>query len=205
MLAAIKGSAPAMSAAAPMPTTRRTPAAVTETSDEDYVKRAARGDRGAFESLYRRHSGRIYALCLRMTANRALAEDATQDAFIQAWRKLSGFRGDAAFTSWLHRIAVNVVLSLQRKQSREQAGLAAAADETLIAQAEEPRRDGEELEAAIAELPTRARHGFVLVGVCGYSHEEAGDALGIAAGTCKAQLHRARQLLAVRLKGEHDE
>jgi RNA polymerase sigma-70 factor (ECF subfamily) len=204
MLAALKGNAQAMSAAA-MPSTRREPPAVTEPSDEHYVKRAARGDRGAFECLYRRHSGRIYALCLRMTANRALAEDTTQDAFIQAWRKLSAFRGDAAFTSWLHRIAVNVVLSQQRKHSREQAGLHAAADEALLTQAEEPRRDGEELEAAIADLPTRARHVFVLVGVCGYSHEEAGEALGIAAGTCKAQLHRARQLLADRLQGEHNE
>ena len=98
-----------------------------------------------------------------------------------------------------------MVLSQQRKQSRERAGLQAVASEAELTEAEEPRRDGEELEAAIAGLPTRARHVFVLVGVCGYSHEEAGDALGIAAGTCKAQLHRARQLLADRLNGEDDE
>lgn len=187
--------------ASAMPAVARS-ARVTEPSDEDDVARAANGDRAAFERLYRRHNGRIYALCLRMTANRALAEDSTQDAFIQAWRKLSEFRGDAAFSSWLHRIAVNVVLTHQRRQSREQAGLAAAAGDAMLEHAEEPRRDTEALEAAIAGLPTRARHVFVLVGVCGYTHEEAGDALGIAAGTCKAQLHRARQLLADRLEGE---
>lgn len=187
--------------ASAMPAVARS-ARVTEPSDEDDVARAANGDRAAFERLYRRHNGRIYALCLRMTANRALAEDSTQDAFIQAWRKLSEFRGDAAFSSWLHRIAVNVVLTHQRRQSREQAGLAAAAGDAMLEHAAEPRRDTEALEAAIAGLPTRARHVFVLVGVCGYTHEEAGDALGIAAGTCKAQLHRARQLLADRLEGE---
>ena len=175
-----------------------------KTADQHYVERAARGDHRAYEQLYRLHNAHIYALCLRMTANTAAAEDATQDTFIQGWRKLASFRGDSAFSSWLHRIAVNIVLSAMRKNKREAAGLALAAaveHETTS----EPEHALGDVERAIATLPERARQVFVLVGVCGYRHDEAADFLGVAVGTCKAHMHRARQLLCDQLDGDDNE
>jgi RNA polymerase sigma-70 factor (ECF subfamily) len=159
------------------------------------LRRARKGDRRAFEQLYRDHVGQVYGLCLRMTGQPAEAEDCVQDAFIQAWRKLAQFRGDAAFGTWLHRIAVNAVLARRRRQKPEDP-LEHAAEP--VAAAESPA-DQSDLEAAVAELPEGARHVFVLLAVYGYTHEEAGEMLGIAGGTCKAQLHRARRLLAERL------
>lgn len=165
---------------------------------DDLVARARAGNQAAYEQLYRQHCGHIYALCLRMTANRAEAEDATQDAFIQAWRKLSSFRGDSAFSSWLHRIAVNVVLSTLRQRKREAERLKGlVTDEPTLTQAAHELPD---LERAIGDLPERARHVFVLVGVYGYSHEQVAETMDIAIGTCKAHLHRARQLLAEQLE-----
>ncbi|MEO0576135.1 MAG: RNA polymerase sigma factor [Pseudomonadota bacterium] len=159
----------------------------------DYVSRASAGDARAYEHLYRAHCGQIYALCLRMTANTAEAEDATQDAFIQAWNKLSTFRGDSAFSSWLHRIAVNVVLTHMRKRKREVQQLALVV--TDAPSTTEPTHAMPDLERAIAALPERARQVFVLAGVYGYTHEQVADTLDVAVGTCKAHLHRARQML----------
>lgn len=165
---------------------------------EDVVARAADGDRRAYEHLYHRHCGHIYALCLRMTANVAEAEDATQDAFIQAWSKLSSFRGDSAFSSWLHRIAVNVVLTRMRRNKREteRLKLVAPGDDMVS----EDGHNMPDLERAIAGLPERARQVFVLAGVYGYTHEQVAETLDVAVGTCKAHLHRARQLLAAELQ-----
>ncbi|MEO1580197.1 MAG: sigma-70 family RNA polymerase sigma factor [Pseudomonadota bacterium] len=163
----------------------------------DLVARAAAGDRKAYEVLYHRHCGQIYALCLRMTANSAEAEDATQDAFIQAWRKLEAFRGDSAFSSWLHRIAVNVVLTRMRKSKRESEKLKLVTNEDEGVTTDQ--HDMPDLERAIAELPERARQVFVLAGVYGYTHEQVAETLDVAVGTCKAHLHRARQLLAAQL------
>jgi RNA polymerase sigma-70 factor (ECF subfamily) len=159
------------------------------------VRRARKGDRRAFEQLYRSHVGQVYGLCLRMTGQPAEAEDCAQEAFIQAWSKLAQFRGDAAFGTWLHRIAVNAVLA-RRRRSRPEDPLDAAAEPAAPAGSPADQSD---LEAAVAALPEGARHVFVLLAVYGYTHEEAGTMLGIAAGTCKAQLHRARRLLAERL------
>ncbi|MEM7612609.1 MAG: RNA polymerase sigma factor [Pseudomonadota bacterium] len=167
---------------------------------DDYVARAAAGDRRAYEQLYRQHCGHIYALCLRMTANTAEAEDATQDAFIQAWRKLDSFRGDSAFSSWLHRIAVNVVLASMRRRKRDAERLQQAFDANETPAAEQ-LHDLSDLERAIASLPERARQVFVLAGVYGYTHEQVADTLDVAVGTCKAHLHRARQMLAQQLDG----
>jgi RNA polymerase sigma-70 factor (ECF subfamily) len=166
-----------------------------ETEQAD-IAAAARGDRRAFERLYRAYGQRIFALCLRMTADRGTAEELVQDVFVRAWEKLGSFRGDAAFGTWLHRVAVNIVLS-RRKQDgvhRERT----VDDETSLDAA--PARavsvgDRLDLEAAIAGLPTGARRVFVLHDVEGYTHEEIGDLLGITAGGSKAQLHRARLLL----------
>ena len=172
--------------------------AVTEygpQSEADWLQRARQSDVAAFELLYRKYVDRIYALCLRMTANPSEADDCTQDAFIQAWTKLASFRGDSAFSTWLHRIAVNAVLGRMRKQRREQDRIKAVVDAGEMRTSQEDDGGMQDLEYAIGELPKGARHVFVLHAVYGYSHDETGDMLGIAAGTSKAQLHRARRLL----------
>ncbi|MDH3612932.1 MAG: sigma-70 family RNA polymerase sigma factor [Gammaproteobacteria bacterium] len=174
-----------------------------EIMDEaDWIARAQRSDTRAFESLYRMHVDKVYGLCLRMTGNVSEAEDCAQEAFIQAWNKLDRFRGDSAFATWLHRIAVNAVLGRMRKSKREQDRIQVAM-ETLsspasIADTGELR----DLSDAVDRLPEGARHVFVLFSVYGYSHDEASKMLGIAPGTSKAQLHRARRLLAQQLKTE---
>lgn len=163
------------------------------------IGQAQRSDRRAFEALYRLHVDKIYGLCLRMTGNVSEAEDCTQDAFIQAWNKLGKFRGDSAFATWLHRIAVNTVLGRIRKSKREQDRIEVVADTAPAPLASNDSGDLRDLSEAINRLPAGARHVFVLHAVYGYSHDEAGRMLGIAAGTSKAQLHRARRLLSQQL------
>lgn len=177
--------------------------AVTEQglADElEWVERARQADTSAFESLYRLHVDKIYGLCLRMTGNASEAEDCTQDAFIQAWRKLAKFRGDSAFSSWLHRIAVNAVLVRMRKSRREQDRIQAVTDISPAAKTVGDSGNLEDLQKAVDELPAGARRVFVLHAVYGYSHDETSSMLGIAVGTSKAQLHRAKRLLAQQLK-----
>ena len=164
-----------------------------------WIGQAQRSDRRAFEALYRMHVDKIYGLCLRMTGNVSEAEDCTQDAFIQAWNKLGKFRGDSAFATWLHRIAVNTVLGRMRKSKREQDRIEVVADTAPAPLASNDSGDLRDLSEAINRLPAGARHVFVLHAVYGYSHDEAGRMLGIAAGTSKAQLHRARRLLSQQL------
>ena len=172
-------------------------------SDEaDWIAQAQRADARAFESLYRLHIDRVYGLCLRMTGNVTEAEDCAQEAFIQAWNKLDKFRGDSAFSTWIHRIAVNAVLGRIRKSKREHDRIQIAAE---VGPSPVSMGDGGELRdlsEAVDRLPEGARHVFVLNAVYGYSHEEAGNMLGIATGTSKAQLHRARRLLSQQLKQE---
>jgi RNA polymerase sigma-70 factor (ECF subfamily) len=169
--------------------------------ERDLVAAAVLGSVPAFEQLYRLHVSRVYGLCLRMTREHSTAEDCTQEAFIQAWRALPAFQGRSGFSTWLHRIAVNAVLARARKR-REVLGDEASIDEVADATADGGVEDpgaSRDLEVAIGRLPPGARHVLVLSGVYGYSHEETADMLGIAVGTCKAQLHRARQLLTARL------
>jgi len=178
-------------------------AAVTEQGQIDergWVERAQQADTTAFESLYRLHVDRVYGLCLRMTGNPSEAEDCTQEAFIQAWNKLSKFRGDSAFGTWIHRIAVNSVLGRMRKARREQDRIEAVTDISPAPETVGDSGNFEDLQNAVDDLPEGARHVFVLHAVYGYSHDETGDMLGIAAGTSKAQLHRAKRLLAQQLK-----
>jgi RNA polymerase sigma-70 factor (ECF subfamily) len=170
------------------------------TDEADWISRAQQADAKAFESLYRLHADRIYGLCLRMTGNVAEAEDCTQEAFIQAWNKMDKFRGDSAFGTWIHRIAVNAVLGRMRKSKRERDRIQLASDEVLSPASINDDGELRDLSDAVNRLPEGARHVFVLYGVYGYSHEEAGNMLGIAAGTSKAQLHRARRLLAQQLE-----
>jgi RNA polymerase sigma-70 factor (ECF subfamily) len=164
-----------------------------------WIQQAQRSDAQAFEALYRLHVDKIYGLCLRMTGNVSEAEDSTQEAFIQAWNKLGKFRGDSAFATWLHRIAVNTVLGRMRKSKREQDRIQAVADTQPAPLATGDTGELRDLSAAVDKLPAGARHVFVLHAVYGYSHDEAASMLGIAAGTSKAQLHRARRLLSQQL------
>ncbi len=172
------------------------------TREAAWIRQAKRSDAKAFEALYRLHVDKVYGLCLRMTGNVSEAEDCTQEAFIQAWNKLKVFRGDSAFATWLHRIAVNSVLGRIRKSKREQERLLTVADTAAPPRATNDGGELQDLADAINLLPERARHVFVLHAVYGYSHDEAGDMLGIASGTSKAQLHRARKLLAQQLEKE---
>ena len=166
-------------------------------TDARDVELAQQGDLGAFERLYSNNLGRVYALCLRMVANRTLAEELAQDVFVRAWQKLSTFRGESAFSSWLHRLAVNVVLSEQRSRRRREARIVAVEDPAVH---ETPRPigpvgEGVDLEKAIATLPDGARRIFVLHDVEGHNHREISEMTGLAVGTSKAHLHRARKLL----------
>ncbi len=178
------------------------------TAERLLVERAQKGDVVAFESLYRSHLGRIYALCLRMTGSEHEAEEMAQEAFIRAWEKLSSFRHQSAFGSWLHRLAVNVVLvrwrSRRRRRDRVVAWgeVSAATDVGLEDVAARQQRPAPppvgldlDLEKAIAGLPAGARMVFVLHDIEGYRHREIADLTGLKEGTSKAQLHRARKLL----------
>jgi len=160
------------------------------------VERAQQGERRAFESLYREHVGRVYALCLRMSGDAERAEELTQDVFVRAWTRLSSFRGDAAFGTWLHRIAVNAVLQKRRgDRRREQRVETRDALELEAPAARERTAERMDLERAVATLPEGARAVFLLHDVQGYKHHEIADMMGLAVGTTKAQLHRARRLL----------
>jgi RNA polymerase sigma-70 factor (ECF subfamily) len=162
------------------------------------IAAAVGGDVGAFERLYRQFSPRIYGLCLRLTGQREAAEDCVQDAFVAAWRALPRFERRSLFSTWMQRIAVQTVLARRRglKVTQEvgapEEGLPDAADPASGT----PPLD---IERAITALPEGARQVLVLVGLYGYSHAEAADALGVAEGTCRAQLHRARGLLTAAL------
>jgi RNA polymerase sigma-70 factor (ECF subfamily) len=151
----------------------------------------------AFEALYRRHAGRVLALCLRLTADRGRAEEAVQDVFVRVWERLGSFRGESAFTSWLHRLAVNTVLHAMRSDRRRVARVAPADGEPLADAAGAPARIDEQidLEEAIARLPEQVRTVVVLHDVEGYTHEEIAQMTGVAAGTVRSQLSRARRIL----------
>lgn len=173
-----------------------------KTDEAGWIERAQRSDAKAFESLYRMHIDKVYGLCLRMTGNVAEAEDCAQDAFIQAWNKLDRFRGDSAFATWLHRIAVNTVLGRMRKSKREQDRIQLASETSASPLSVVDSGELRDLSEAVDRLPQGARHVFVLYAVYGYSHDEASKMLGIAPGTSKAQLHRARRLLTQQLTKE---
>ena len=154
----------------------------------------------AFEQLYRLHSGRVYALCLRLTANTAKAEEFAQEAFVRAWLKIHSFRGDSSFASWLYRLTTNVVLSELRKKSLQ---LVSLEDITVEASGSVSQFGAEQIdtgkimdmEKAINQLPSGARTIFVLHDIEGYKHTEIAEMTQLAVGTSKTQLHRARKLL----------
>jgi RNA polymerase sigma-70 factor, ECF subfamily len=170
----------------------------SEAPDTDLARRAAGGDMRAFEELYRRHNRRVYSLCLRMTQNVSEAEDLAQEVFVHLFRKVGSFRGESAFTTWLHRLTVNKVLMHFRKRK--------ARDERMTDDGEVPEQavlgtenaaripviDRIALDAAIAQLPPGYRAVFILHDVEGHEHTEVARMLGCSVGTSKSQLHKAR-------------
>jgi RNA polymerase sigma-70 factor (ECF subfamily) len=166
-------------------------------AQRDVVRRAQAGDRAAFEELYRDNLRRVFALCLRLCGDPSLAEEIAQDVFVRAWQKLDQFRGESAFSSWLHTLTVNVALTERRSRRRRTSRVVAAEDPTVFEQPRETQRPeaGMDLERAMDVLPPGARAVFVLHDVEGYRHHEIAELTGVATGTSKAQLHRARRLL----------
>jgi RNA polymerase sigma-70 factor, ECF subfamily len=171
------------------------PVAMADSTD---VALAASGDRQAFERLYRTHSNRVFSICTRMSGSKTRGEELTQDVFVRTWEKLPQFRGESAFSTWLHRLAVNVVLNARKSEGKQ----AARTDQNDISDDrwEEAARapmhiERMDLAEAIAKLPAGARKVFVLHDVEGYKHEEIAELMGITSGGSKAQLHRARLLL----------
>jgi RNA polymerase sigma-70 factor, ECF subfamily len=179
-------------------------------SEAEAIERAKAGDAESFEGLYGLHKRRVYSLCLRMTGNTAEAEDLTQEAFLQLYRKIATFRGESAFSTWLHRLAVNVVLMHLRKKGLPEISL----DEALEPQHEDgPKKDigardnvlagsidRVNLERAIESLPPGYRIIFVLHDVEGYEHNEIAEMMGCSIGNSKSQLHKARMKLRDLLK-----
>jgi len=178
------------------------------------VRLASAGDEPAFERLYRTHSGRVFALCLRMSGSRQHATELTQDVFVHVWQRLGTWRGESALASWIYRLTVNLVLSNVRGEQRRQkhemneeeqaesrehppAYRGHPAENSAVGAHVRPASVGDaiDLERAIAALPTGARTVFVLHDVEGYQHGEIAKMTGTAEGTCRAQLHRARKLL----------
>jgi len=188
--------------------TNKTPAPKAA-SEAQLIARAQRGDEEAFAALFEAHKRRVYSLCLRMTSNTAEAEDLTQEAFLQLFRKISTFRGESAFSTWLHRLAVNVVLMHLRKKGLQQVSL----DEVDTSQDEPIKRDyGTDdqrltgsverigLQKAISDLPPGYRTVFVLHDVEGYEHNEIAEIMKCSVGNSKSQLHKARMKLRERLR-----
>ena len=172
------------------------------TDEVRWVAEARRGDRNAFRHLVEAYSRALFALCMRITRDSTMAEDAVQEAFFNAYRHLGDFDGRSSFKTWLHRIAVNAVLARGRRRHEDLGGDESIEDQIASSIADtgvEDAGESRDLENAIGLLPPGARHVLVLAGVYGYSHEETASMLGIAVGTCKAQLHRARHLLSRRL------
>jgi RNA polymerase sigma-70 factor (ECF subfamily) len=183
----------------------------TEAGEAEAIEKAKHGDPEAFQALYDRHKRRVYSLCLRMTANTAEAEDLTQEAFLQLYRKIATFRGESAFSTWLHRLSVNVVLMHLRKKGLPVVSL----EETTQGGTEEdtPKKDfGAEdvalagsidrlqLQRAVESLPPGYRTIFVLHDVQGYEHNEIAGIVGCSIGNSKSQLHKARMKLRDLLK-----
>ena len=164
-------------------------------SERADVALAAAGDQQAYERLYRAHVARIHSLVRRMVGGDGDADELVQDAFVRAWQRLSTFRGESAFGTWLHRLTVNLVLNWQKSRNRGRKLFDDDAMIDLSAGRRETPEEAMDLESALKELPKGARQIFVLHDVEGFKHEEIADMLDITSGTSKAQLHRARMLM----------
>lgn len=164
------------------------------------VARARSGDVPAFERLYRANVGRVYAVCLRMSGDADAADELVQRAFVRAWQRLGSFRGDSAFSTWLHRLAVNAVLEDRRSNRRSVVQLHADPDADPRERTPVPPGTRLDLERAVALLPDGARQVLVLHDIEGWPHDEIAAAMGITVGTSKSQLSRARSLLRETLR-----
>lgn len=166
-------------------------------SEPMLIAQARQRNQHAFRRLYDRYLGKVYGLCLRMTGSRQMAEEATQEVFIQVWRKIDTFAGDSSFSTWLHSLAANTTISYLRKQKNWLQRMVVTDDYEHMAQQlpAGAATDEEHLHACLARLPERARLVFVLHAIEGYRQEEIASSLGIALGTVKAQFHRARELM----------
>ena len=163
---------------------------------DDEVRQAQKGDVGAFATIYDAHAAAVHSLVRRMVADEREARELTQDTFVRAWERLTGFKRQSSLSTWLHRIAVNVVLEHLRRGKRDALRLIDAADGSVPSHSDVGRLDTRmDVNAALARLPAGARTVFVLHDVEGYSHDEIAEMTGIAAGTARAQLFRARQRL----------
>jgi RNA polymerase sigma-70 factor (ECF subfamily) len=176
---------------------------LTESTDADVVRRAQHGDVIALERIYRLHSRKVYNLCLRMTGDRTEAEDLTQDVFLQLLRKIDTFRGESAFSTWLHRMSVNIVLMRFRKKPIAQTSLDAISNPEDEFSAPPKELGGPDLrlngvidrvtlQAAINELPPGYKAMFILHDIEGYNHEEIAEMFGCSVGNSKSQVHKAR-------------
>jgi RNA polymerase sigma-70 factor, ECF subfamily len=173
--------------------------ALNRTGQESDVALAAAGDSSAFERIYRAHLARIHSLARRMLGN-DYADEVTQDIFVRTWQKLSTFRGESAFTTWLHRLALNVIIERRRSMAIQRTRLAddpIALDMAMVPPSRSDLRV--DFEYAIGQLPEGAREIFILHDVEGYKHREIAVMLQIATGTSKRQLHRARMLMREQL------
>ena len=181
-----------------------------EFNEANAIERAKQGDGEAFQALYEKHKRRVYSLCLRMTANTAEAEDLTQEAFLQLFRKIATFRGESAFSTWLHRLSVNVVLMHLRKKGLPVVSLE---ETTQGGEEDSPKKDfgaqdlalagsidRMQLQRAVDDLPPGYRTIFVLHDVEGYEHNEIAEIVGCSIGNSKSQLHKARMKLRDLLK-----
>ena len=178
----------------------RTPPTAGAADPADCVRQAAAGDVRAFEQLYRTHLPRVHSLVRRLAGGRD-ADELTQDVFVRVWQKLGTFRGESAFGTWLHRLAVNVVIERFRTENARRQRFHDGEDIFNLLPAPARLRDVSlDFEAALERLPDGAREIFVLHDVEGYKHHEIGTLLGISAGTSKAQLHRARMMLRKHLR-----
>ncbi|MDH3494033.1 MAG: RNA polymerase sigma factor [Acidobacteriota bacterium] len=179
---------------------------VSEMSDYELTQASSKGDMIAFEEVYNRHHRRVYAICLRMLKNSNEAEDLTQDVFIQLHRKIGSFRGDSAFTTWLHRLTVNQVLMHFRKRTVKFEKTTEEGDTPvqIVRGSEKPSKmpvvDRIALDNAIKELPNGYKNVFILHDIEGFEHEEVARILGCSVGTSKSQLHKARLKLRKLLK-----
>jgi RNA polymerase sigma-70 factor, ECF subfamily len=179
---------------------------VKQAADKELTQRAARGEMQSFAELFERHQRRVYSLCLRMTQNVSEAEDLAQEVFVQLFRKVGSFRGESAFTTWLHRLTVNQVLMHFRKKKvrDEQTTEDGETPDSVVPGTADPNRmpivDRIALDKAIAELPPGYRAVFILHDVEGYEHEEIARIRGCSVGTSKSQLHKARMKLRRILK-----
>jgi RNA polymerase sigma-70 factor (ECF subfamily) len=163
---------------------------------DDEVRRAQRGDLGAFEAIYRSHAASVHTLVRRMVADEREARELTQDAFFRAWERLTSFKGQSSLRTWLHRVAVNVVLEHLRGAKRDALRMIDVDDVSLTSRSDAGNLDARmDINMALARLPAGSRTVFVLHDVEGYSHEEIADMTGLAQGTTRAQLFRARQRL----------